>query len=116
MLVEGDGTVSKILDQFQFVLVAFAGEVLHGIGLGDIGTYEGALLAGELLHLGLDILEIGIAKGAVTEIHIVVEPVLDGWAYAELDARIEHLQGFGQQVRTAVPEGVLSFSIIPGEQ
>ena len=46
-------------------------------------------------------------------IDVVVEAVFDGRADTELDARIERLEGFGQQVGRGVPEGVLALFVLP---
>src|SRR5690606_27560516 len=57
-----------------------------------------------------------VTDGAFTKVDVVVEPVLHGRPYPELDAGVEGFQRFGKQVRTAVPEGVLTILIVPREQ
>ena len=110
--IEGDGTVLEVRDELDLVLVALFGESLEGFGLGDLAADELLLVAGELLHLLFDSREIGFGDGR-RGIDVVVESVLDGGADAELDARVEVLEGLGQQVRRRVPEGVLALVVVP---
>ncbi len=49
-------------------------------------------------------------------VDVVVESVFNCRADAEFHAGKEFLQGFGQQVGGAVPEGVLAFGVVPFEQ
>ena len=110
--IEGDGAVLEVRDELDLVLVALFGEGLEGFGLGNLAADELLLVAGELLHLLFDSREIGFGDGR-RGIDVVVESVLDGGADAELDARVEVLEGLGQQVRRRVPEGVLALVVVP---
>ncbi len=94
VLVEGDGAVLEVADEFALVLVALLGEVLESLGLADLGAYELLLLAGELDHLVLDGLEFGLNELMAAEIDVIVESVLDCRSDTELDARIESLESF----------------------
>ncbi len=114
--IEGDLPVLQAVDQLQFVLVAFLGEVLDGVGLAHFLAVERELLGGEFLELGLDGGEITLANAPFTEVHVVVEPVLDGRADAEFGPRIERLQGFRHHVGGGMPHRSLAFQIVPGEE
>ncbi len=110
--IERDGAVLQIGDQFDLVGVVLLGEGLQRVGLRDLRADQRLLLAGELRHFVFDSGEIGLGDGH-RRIHVVVEAVLDGGADAELDARIERFERFGQQVRRGVPEGVLALGVVP---
>ena len=110
--IEGDGAVLEVRDELDLVLVALLGEGLQGLGLGYFATHERLLVAGELLHLLFDARKVGFGDRR-RRIDVVVEAVFDGGADAELDARVEGLEGLGQQVRRGVPEGVLALVVVP---
>ncbi len=112
----GDRAVFQFGDELLLVLVTLLGEVGHRIGLGDLDAAEILLLAGELQHLVLDGLEIGIRQGAAVHVHVIVETVLDGRADAELDTGEEGLEGLGHQVGRTVPEHFLGLVILPFEE
>ena len=114
--IVSDGTVFQFGDEFLLVLVALLGEIGHGIGLGDLDAAEVLLLAGELQHLVLDGLEIGIREGTAVHVHVIVEAVLDGRSDTELHAGEKGFQGLGHQVGRGVPEHFLGFVILPFEQ
>ena len=68
----------------------------------------------QLQHFLLDSAEIRFRNlTVVTQVNIVVETVLNGRSDAEFHARVEFLQSLGQQVCRRVPEGVLSFGVVP---
>ncbi len=110
--IEGDGAVLEVRDQLDLVLVALLGEGPERFGLGDLAADELLLVAGELLHLLFDSRKVGLGDRR-RGIDVVVEAVFDGGADAELDARVERLEGLGQQVRRSVPEGVLALVVVP---
>ena len=98
VLIESDGAVLQVLDKFHLVGVPFFGEVLERIGFGHLGALESLLGAGQFYHLGLYLCEVGLADLAVAKIDVVVESCFHRRTHAELDARIESLQGLGHQV------------------
>ena len=110
--VERNRAVLEVGDELDLVLVALLGEGLEGLGFRDLAPYERLLVAGELLHLLLDARQVGLGDGG-RRVYVVVEAVFDGGADTELDARIERLERFGQQVRRGVPEGVLALFVVP---
>ncbi len=110
--VERDGAVLQVGDQLHLVLVALGGEGLQRLGFRHLAADELLLVARELLHLLFDGRQVGLGDRR-RRIDIVVEAVLDGGADAELDARVERLERFGQQVRRGVPEGVLALGVVP---
>ena len=110
--VERDGAVLEVRDQFDLVLVALFGEGRQRLGLGDFAADQRLLVAGQLRHLVLDGRQVGLGDGH-RRIHVVVESVFDGRSDAELDARVERLEGLGQQVRRGVPESVLALFVVP---
>ena len=100
----------------MFALVGLSGsaKLLEGIGLGHLVSHHGFLLAGQFLHLRLDLAEVALLDAlAAGQEHVVEESVLDGWSESELDAGIEFLQRLGEQVCRCVPEGVTAFLIVP---
>ena len=96
--VIGDGAVLKFGDEFLLVLVAFFGEVLHCIGLGNLNAAEVFLAACKFQHLVLNGLEVCIGEGAAVHIYIVVEAIFNCGADTELHAREQGLQGFCHKV------------------
>ena len=110
--IERDGAVLEVRDEFDLVRVVLLGEGLEGLRLGDLAAQELFLVAGELHHFVFDGLQVGLGDGH-RGVYVVVEAVLDGRADAELDARVERLEGLGQQVRRGVPEGVPALFVVP---
>ena len=110
--IERDGTVLQVADEFRLVLVSLLGEYPHGLRLAHLPAHERLLGTGKLLHLLFDFRQVGLRNG-YGRIHVVVETVLDARPNAELDARIEAFERFGQQVRRSVPESGLTFGVFP---
>ena len=98
VLVECDGTVFQVVDEFHLVGVALLGKVLKGVRLGDLAALESFFGACQFDHLVFDLLEIGLADLPVPQVHVVVESCLYGRAYAEFHARIQGLESFGHKV------------------
>ena len=98
VLVEGDGPVLEVLDQFALVGIPLLLEVFHRIGLGDLRTLESFLGTGQGGHLVLDGLEVGIGDLPVAQVHVVVESGLNGRTHAEFGARVQGFDRLRHQV------------------
>ncbi len=86
-------------------LLALTAEQLHGLGLADRLLHEHGFLVRQLAHLLLDLLQV-LVREAVLCVEVVIEAVLNGRPKGELGARPEVLDGFGHEVRGAVPDPV----------
>ena len=113
LLVEGDGAVFEAFEQFELVFVALLLEVRDGLGLGHGAAFVARVVARQFDHLLLDGREVVGGELAVAEVHVVVEPVLDGGADAELDAGVERFERLSHEVRRGMPEGHLSALALP---
>ncbi len=114
--VGGYVTVLKLADQLALVLLVALAKHFHRIGFCYVGSDNGLFLLGEFSHLGLDLGEVGGGYGVTVGVDVVVESVFNGRAYAELHARVELLESFGEKVGRTVPESVLAFRVIPLEE
>ena len=112
--IEGDCAVFEVVYQFALVLVALLREVVKGLGLGHLPAFESLLGLGELLHLILYGLEVGIRNLTASEVDIIIETRFNGRAYSELYARIEGLQRLGHQMSRRMPEYPFRLVIVPG--
>ena len=113
--IGGNGTVFKVLlDVLTFVGLACCGKCLEGIGLGHLLAHHRLFLRSQFLHLRLNLREVALLDAlAVLQQHIIEETILDGRSESELDAGVQLLQCFCQQVGRRVPEGVLALFVIP---
>ena len=113
VLVERDGAVLKVADQFALVLVAFFRIFLERVRFRDVRADEVLAAAGQLKHLVFDFLQVGFHELPVAQIHIVIETVLDRRADTELDAGIQRFERFGHQVARGVPESGFRLAVFP---
>ena len=115
LCIGSDRTVFQVLiDMFALVGLTVGSKLLQGISLSHLTAHHRLLLASQFLHLVLDLSEVAFPDLlAIRQQHIIEEAVLDGRTESELDARIELLQSLSQQVCAGVPEGVLTFLILP---
>ena len=112
--VERDGPVLKLVYEFALVLVALPGEIVQGLGLGNLPAFESLLGLRELLHLVLDRLQVGIGNLPASEVHIIVEPRFDGRAHTELHTRVKSLQRLRHKMGGRVPEYPFRLVVVPG--
>ena len=70
-------------------------------------------LAGQLYHLVLYLLEVGVGNGPVSQIHVIVESVLYRGSDTELDAGVKEFQSLGHQMGRRVPESGLGLLVLP---
>ena len=111
--VEGDGAVLETFDEVALILIAFLGIGVHGLGLGYLLAHEMLFLTGQLYHLVLYLLEVGIGDGPVSQIHVIVESVLYRGSDTELDAGVKEFQSLGHQMGRRVPESGLCLLVLP---
>ena len=109
--VEGDGPVVEALQELQLVRVALVREVGDGLvswaprGARTVLSERASSviffsIAGKSSDERADMV-------GLRQVDVVVEPVLDGRSDPQTDARVQRLQGLGQEVRRRVPEGGL---------
>ena len=116
ILVISNGAVLQLADQLALVGIALLGEVLQGIGLGDLDALEVLFVLGQFEHLLLDLGQVGVRDGRAAEVHVVVETIFDRGTDTELDAGIQGLERLRHQVGGGVPEDTLRLVGIPFEQ
>ncbi len=90
--------VLKLGDKLAFVGLAAVAEEFERVGLADVGAFDFLLLLGEFKHTLLDFGEFGGGERVLAWVDVVVEPVFDGGADAELHPRIKLLKSFGEEV------------------
>ena len=112
----GDGTVFQLADEFLLVFVAFLGEILQCFGLAHVNALESLLLASQFKHLLLDGYKVGFGQGDVACVDVVVETGIHCRTNAELHTFVQSLDGLSHEVGRRVPEGSLTFWIVPCEE
>ena len=112
--VEGDllAPLGVLLD--QLLLIRLAGHLLHGLRRRQLETLERDIFLDNLLHLGLDFLEI-FAGNRRLEIEVVVEAVVHRRADCELCARVQAADCLRENVRGGVPVGLFAVRIVKRE-
>ena len=84
------------------------------IGFRHLAAHDSLVSLGKFAHLLFYFREVVLADGRSVFGHYVIEEtVLYGRTKAELNARIECLQSFGQQVSRRMPERVFPFLVFP---
>jgi hypothetical protein len=95
----------EVLDQLDLVVLALLLEALDGFVHRHIGALELLVGADVLAHLLLDALEVVLGElGAVGEVEVVVEAVVDRGADGDLHAGVELHDGGGEDVGGVVAE------------
>ena len=97
--IESDGPVLKFAYELALVLVAFLSECLHRFILGHFPADETLVLTCKLHHLVFHCLQVGLRNLSVSEIHVIVETVLDSRPYTELHSGIEGFERLRHKVR-----------------
>ena len=101
LLVRADGRVlisAALADALDdLALVGLVGEQGERVLLGQLLADEGLALLHQLLHAGLDALEVLGGEGAL-DVEVVVEAVLDRWADRPLGVRVQVGDGLRHQV------------------
>ena len=97
----------EVLDQLDLVVLVLGAEALERLGDGHVLAHERLVGADVLAHAVLDALEVGVGgRGAVGEVEVVVEAVLDRRSDRDLHARIELEHRGGQHVGGVVADEV----------
>ena len=116
LCISRDMTVLQFADKLALVGLATVAEQLQSIRLADIGPDYSILLPRKLKHFLLDLGEFSCGDLMTVGIDVVIETVVNSRAYAEFNARIQHLESFGEKMRRTVPEGMFAFGVIPFEK
>ena len=95
-----DVTVFQFGNQLAFISFSTVTKHLQSICLGNVLSDNRFFLSHQFSHLFLNGRQVSFLDSRFTRVHIIVETVFDSRTYTELDARIEFLQSFGQQVGT----------------
>ena len=104
LLVEADGGVlGEVLHELDLVVLALGLQVLDGLGPGEGVGLELEVLLDDLLHLGLDLLEVLGGEPALL-VEVVVEPVVDGGPDGQLGSGPEPLDRLSHDVGGGVPD------------
>ena len=77
-----DGAFGQVVDELDFVFLAFPAEMPEGVGAGQLDALEFLGLAQDMLHLLFDKGQV-LGGEVVFEVEIVVKAVLDGGTDAE---------------------------------
>ena len=112
--IGGDGTILEILlDVFHLVSLAGSLELCDAVGLAHLLAHHSLVPAGQLDHLVLNGLEVALTYLlAIRKQHVIEEAILHGRSETELNAGIELLQSFSEQVGTGMPKGMLALFIL----
>ncbi len=111
--IGGDMSVFQFGNQFALIGFSTVAELLQRIRFRNVFSYYGLFLGCQFRHFRFDSRQVRLFDCCFARIYIIVESVFDGRTDTELDARIELLQSFGQQVGAGVPEGMLSLFVFP---
>ncbi len=98
----------------QLLLVRLAVELVVGFQLVELAARKRQLLGDDLAHPTFDRLEVLGREGAV-DVEVVVEPVLDGWPYAESRHRKKRGNGFRHHVCGRVAKHLQRFRAAVGQ-
>ena len=110
-----DGVGGQVVDQLDLVRLALGLHVGDGLLAGLFRALQVQALLADLLHLGLDGVQMLLREGEVG-IEVVVEAVVDRRADGELDLRIQALDRLRHDVRAGVPVGLAVGFVFKGVQ
>ena len=113
LLVEGDdGVLGQVPDQLH--LIGFFLFLHKGDGLftGQLKALQPQTLLDDLLHFGLDLVQVLLQKG-LFPVKIVVKAVVDSGADGQLGLGIQALDGLGQNVGAGVAQGPAAVLMLP---
>ncbi len=107
--------VVDLLDDLAFVRMV--GEELQPFGCRGLTPFEGLVGLDDLAHPGVDAFQVVVGeRGAVGQVEVVVEAVLDGGSDGEVGARPQVEHGLGQHVGRGVPQGLDAQIVAVGDQ
>jgi hypothetical protein len=99
------GRCDEVVDQLDLVVLTLGREALARGGGRDVGPLEALCGLDVLAHALFDPLEVGVRHhGAVRELEVVVEAILDRGADRDLHAGVQLHHGRGEHVRGVVPD------------
>ena len=104
--VEGDDRVLRqVVDELHLVGLALGLHVGDGLGSGLLGALQVQALLADLLHLGLDLLQVLVGEGE-GGVKVVVPAQVDGGADGQLHLGPQTLDGLRHDVGAGVPIGL----------
>ena len=104
LLVEADGRVlGEVLHKLDLVVLALGLQELDGLGPGKGVGLQLQVLLDDLLHLGLDLLEVLGGEPSLL-VEVVVEAIVDGGPDGQLGAGPEPLDRLRHDVGGGVPD------------
>ena len=104
--VEADDRVLRqVVDELHLVGLALGLHVGDGLGSGLFGALQMQALLADLLHLGLDLLQVLVGEGE-GGVKVVVPAQVDGGADGQLHLGPEALDRLGHDVGAGVPVGL----------
>ena len=100
-----------LLDQLDLVrLVLHQFQCLRNVQLKAL---QRQLFLDDLLHLGLDLLDVLRGEG-LFHVEVVVESFLDGWADGEFGLRVQAFDRLRHYMGRGVPEGFFAVLVVEG--
>ena len=106
-------SVFQFRNQLALISLTSLTKHLQGIFLGNAGTDQCFFLCSQFCHFLFDSRQVTFLDHCISRIYIVIESVLDSRTDTELNARVQFLQSFCQQMGTCMPERMLSLFIFP---
>ena len=110
LLIEADdGILGKVSDVLFLVLGLSLVHELDGLVPGKDERSYRQMLLGDLLHLGLDGVQVIVAELPVPEVDVIIETSLGCRSVSEIRLRIQTLDGLGHQMRRRVTDDMIHF-------
>ncbi len=116
LCVRGDMPVLKLADKLALIRLATVTEQFQCIRFADVGSHYCILFPCKFEHFFLDLWKLRGRDFITVGIDVVIKTVVDSRSDAEFYARIQSLKSLGQKMSRTVPEGMLSFRVIPLEE
>ncbi len=116
LTIERDLTVLETLKEFELVFVALFREIGNGISPRHLHALIRNITLDEFHHLRFDLRQVCNAELYVSrQINVIIETGFNRRPDAELHTRIHVLQSFRHQVSRGMPEDLLAFVVIEGD-
>ena len=113
LLIKANGSILKIFQKFQLILIPFFGKIIDCLLLGYILSEILIFFPGEFQHFRFYFLQLVGAKFTITEVNIIVKPGINSWTYAKFNSWEEGFQCFSHKVCGTVPKSRFAQIIVP---